>query len=112
MEILLEKIRKELELGMNVTGETDVAFVAMWVSRRADGSFTSTLTTHYLEGESLSSDLLQAISRALVRLADNVFPSQKDFERLSSEIVAIDGKYYRVMSDEEHANFVWSLPED
>lgn len=29
------------------------------------------------------------------------------FERVNEDVVEIDGKFYRVMEDEEHANFVW-----
>ena len=30
-----------------------------------------------------------------------------EFERVSHEVVLIDGKYYRLMSDEECAKFIW-----
>jgi len=29
------------------------------------------------------------------------------FERLSKEVVLIDGKYYKSMTDEESAEFIW-----
>jgi len=33
---------------------------------------------------------------------------EKDFERLSDEVVAIDGKLYRIMTDIECVEFNWS----
>ncbi len=34
---------------------------------------------------------------------------EKQFTRLSKEVIEIDGKFYKIMSDEEHADFVWGL---
>jgi hypothetical protein len=34
--------------------------------------------------------------------------SELKFERLTNEVVLIDGKHYRMMSDEETAEFIWS----
>lgn len=38
----------------------------------------------------------------------NMSEKTNEFERVSEEVVLIDGKHYRVMSDEEVASFVWS----
>lgn len=37
----------------------------------------------------------------------------EDFERLTPEVILIDGKYYRAMTDEECADFIWGIsPEN
>ena len=46
---LLEKVIKELGFGMNMPNEQDVAFVAIWLSRKQDGHLSPTFCAMYEE---------------------------------------------------------------
>jgi len=70
---LHEKVVKELGYGMNMPNETDIAFAALWVSRRADGSLNSTMC--HLEDESLTDELKERIATVLRNLADLIYPT-------------------------------------
>lgn len=67
---LQDKVIKELGYGMGISNQTDIAFVAMWVSRRADGSLTSTLCE--MANEELTDELKQKIANVLRELANRV----------------------------------------
>lgn len=72
---LHEKVVKELGYSMSMPNESDIAFVALWVSRRADGSLNSTM--FHLEEEELANDLRERIAQVLRNLADTVCPTQR-----------------------------------
>jgi hypothetical protein len=72
---LHERIVKELGYSMNMPNETDVAFVALWVSRRADGSLNSTACN--IEEEPLTDELRERIAIVLRNLADTVCPTMR-----------------------------------
>lgn len=70
---LHEKVVKELGYSMSIPNESDIAFAALWVSRRADGSLNSTM--FHLEEEELTNDLRERIAQVLRNLADTVCPT-------------------------------------
>ena len=67
---LHQKVVKELGYGMNRANETDIAFMALWISRRVDGSLNSTVCN--LEDESLSAELREKIATVLRNLANSL----------------------------------------
>jgi hypothetical protein len=70
---LQEKVVKELGYSMSMPNESDIAFVALWVSRRADGSLNSTMC--HIEEETLTNELREKIALVLRNLADTVCPT-------------------------------------
>ncbi len=68
---LHEKAVKELGFGMNIPNEIDIAFLALWVSRRSDGSLTST-ACNIIEEEPVADELREKIATMLRNLADTV----------------------------------------
>jgi hypothetical protein len=72
---LQEKVVKELGYSMSMPNERDIAFVALWVSRRADGSLNSTMC--HLEEEELTNDLRERIAQVLRNLANTVCPTMR-----------------------------------
>jgi hypothetical protein len=42
------------------------------------------------------------------RRKENEMSKNNSIERLSEEVVLIDGKYYQSMTDEESAEFIWA----
>lgn len=77
-ETLKDKVVKELGYGMEMPDETDIAFVGMWVSRRADGSLNSTML--HLEDETLTDELRARIAQMLRNQADSVEPDPDRIE--------------------------------
>jgi hypothetical protein len=71
---LHEKVVKELGYGMNMPNETDIAFMALWVSRRVDGSLNSTACN--IEEEPLTDELRERIATVLRNLANMVSAQQ------------------------------------
>ncbi len=69
-DTLLGKVIKELGYGMNMPNETDIALVALWVSRRADNSLNATMFR--MEDEPLTDELRERIAAVLRNLADTL----------------------------------------
>lgn len=68
---LQDRVIKELGYGMGVTTEHDIAFMAMWVSRRlSDGHISSTICN--MVDEPLTDELRAKIAEVIRRLADTV----------------------------------------
>jgi len=66
-----EKVMREIKYGMGVTTERDIAFAALWVSRRlSDNSLVPTFCN--MVDEPLTDELRSRIADVLRVLADNV----------------------------------------
>jgi hypothetical protein len=55
---------------MNIPNQKDIAFFAVWVSRREDGSLTTSRLD--LEQEELSKEIIQKLALGLRELADQI----------------------------------------
>ena len=82
MEKLLDKVQQQLKYGMNIEKEEDIAFGAIWVSRRTDGSLN--MTWMHLEEEDVTDDLRKHIVRSLRNLADSIQGDTEDEKQLRS----------------------------
>jgi hypothetical protein len=70
-ETLQNRVLKELGYGMGCDHERDVAFVALWVSRRSsDGALVA--TTCNMADEPLEGELRAKVVEVLRRLADGI----------------------------------------
>lgn len=67
---LHERVVKELGYSMNMPNATDIAFVALWITRRDDGSLSPTMCN--IEEEPLTDELREHIATVLRDLADTV----------------------------------------
>jgi len=77
---LHDKVIKELGYGMNMPRETDIVFMALWVSRRADGSLGSTVCN--IEEEPLTDELRGRIAIILLNLAESIYPTQRTPDKI------------------------------
>jgi hypothetical protein len=68
---LYDKAVKELGYGMNMPDREDIALLAVWVSRRTDGSPTSTIM-ELKDEEILTDDVKQRLAQGLRELADHI----------------------------------------
>jgi hypothetical protein len=67
---LYSKAVKELGYGMNIPDEEDLTFIAVWVSRRTDGSLTSTMC--HIGEENLTDEVQKRLASGLRNIADTL----------------------------------------
>ena len=83
---LQEKVIKELGFGMNMPNEQDVAFVAIWLSRKQDGHLSPTFCAMYEEPvpdeiKAKMSDVLKYYAERILESDPPVVTAQQSVQR-------------------------------